>query len=55
VIGYGFHPSVGYGLSSRHPPARLIDMAVEQLMGWGLTTLAVLGFSAIGLVAVWPR
>ncbi len=30
-------------------------MAIEQLMGWGLTTLAVLGFGAIGLVAIWPR
>jgi len=30
-------------------------MAIEQWMGWGLTTLVVLGISAIGLVAVWPR
>ena len=30
-------------------------MTIEQWMGRGLTTLAVLGFSAIGLVAVWPR
>ena len=30
-------------------------MTIEQWMGWGLTSLAVIGFTAIGLVAVWPR
>ena len=30
-------------------------MTIEQWMGRGLTTLAVLVFSAIGLVAIWPR
>ncbi len=34
---------------------RLSDIAIEQWMGWGLLSLAVLGIAAIGLVAIWPR
>lgn len=29
-------------------------MDINQWMGWGLTALAALGFTAIGLVAIWP-